>query len=327
MPARTLTVRRRDWPVRGTFRISRSSLSVIPTVQVEVREGDAVGRAECRPYARYDQTVESVTAEIEALRGAVEGGANRAALQNAIEPGPALNALDCALWDLEAKLSGRRVHELAGLQPPAPRDTAFTLSVDAPSNMAGAARAARDFRLLKLKLGATDIVSCVDAVISARPDATLIVDANEAFDAASFANTYAALAPFPIVMIEQPLPAASTEALPVGGIPICADESLHTAADLPRLREQGFRAVNVKLDKCGGFTAALDLMRQARAMDFQIMAGCMVGSSLAMAPMVVLAGLADVVDLDGPALLAEDEPNGLDYRKGQVFPPKRALWG
>ncbi len=327
MSARTVSILRRDWPVRGTFRISRSSLSVIPTVQVEVRDADSVGRAECRPYARYEQTVESVTEELELMRSIVEAGAGRGTLQSAMTPGPALNALDCALWDLEAKLSGIPVHEAAGLKAPSPRDTAFTLSVDSPSNMAEAARAAGDFRLLKLKLGASDIVACVDAVAQARPDARLIVDANEAFDADSFADIYDALSPYPIAMIEQPLPAASTAPLPLGDIPICADESLHTAADLLRLRDQGFRAVNVKLDKCGGFTAALALMRQAQAMDLQIMAGCMVGSSLAMAPMVVLAGLADVVDLDGPALLAEDEENGLDYRGGKVFPPSPALWG
>ena len=327
MNHRLFRIIRRDWTVRGTFRISRSALSVIPTVQVEITEGTHRGRAECRPYARYGQTVESVTTELEAVRALVEGGADREAVNAALPAGPARNAVDCALWDLEAKRAGRTVASLAGLPEPAPRDTAYTLSLDAPDAMATAARDAGEFRLLKLKLGREGALACVRAVCEARPDARLIVDANEAFDADGFHALYDALLPFPIAVIEQPLPASDTSALPSGPIPICADESLHVADDLPRLRAQGFGSVNVKLDKCGGFTAALELMRRAKRMELGVMAGCMVGSSLAMAPMVVLAGLADVVDLDGPALLADDMEDGLRYQGGQVFPPSRTLWG
>ena len=327
MARRRLTITRRDWPVAGEFRISRSRLSVIPTVQVGIEEDGHRGRAECRPYARYDQTVESVTDAISGLHTAIEDGLSRHALQTALPAGPARNALDCALWDLEAKRTGRSVHALAGLPTPEAVETAFTLSIDTPEAMAEAARAARRHTLLKVKLGRDAILESLNAIHDARPDARLIVDANEGFDVDGFAALYPPLEGFPIVMLEQPVAAGHDDALPRGDIPICADESLHTADDLPRLAEAGYRAVNVKLDKCGGLTAALDLMRRARDLDMDVMAGCMVGSSLAMAPMVVAASLADVVDLDGPLLLADDEANGLRYEDGRVFPPVPELWG
>ena len=324
---RQLDITPRNWPTRGTFRISRSALSVIPTVQVRITEGGASGRAECRPYARYDQTVDSVVSEIESVRAAVQGGLSRDALQDAMGPGSARNALDCALWDLEAKQTGLSVSQRLGLRAPQPRQTAFTLSVDTPANMADAARAASAHHLLKVKLGGADVLDSLAAIQAARPDAELIVDANEAFDATTYPALHAALAEFPIRMVEQPLPAGHDDALPRGGPPICADESLHTAEDLPRLKAAGYRAVNVKLDKCGGLSAAATLMRRARELDMAVMAGCMVGSSLAMAPMMVLESLADVIDLDGPLLLSADEPDGLRYADGRVHPPSRALWG
>ena len=324
---RQLSIETRDWPARGTFRIARSALDVIPTVQVVITEGEHRGRAECRPYARYGQTVDSVTAEIAGLRGAVEAGMDHDALQDALPPGPARNALDCALWDLEAKRTGIPVWARLGLPAPRPRRTAFTLSIDTPDAMARAAQDAAAHTLLKVKLGADGILERLDAVTRARPDAELIVDANEAFDTATLAAIWPELSRFPILLLEQPLPAAATNDLPQDGPVICADESLHTADDLDALRRQGYRAVNVKLDKCGGLTAAHDLMQRARALDMRVMAGCMVGSSLAMAPMTMLESLADVIDLDGPLLLADDMENGLAYDGERVVPPKASLWG
>ena len=324
---RELHITRRDWPARGHFRISRSQLSVIPTVQVALSEGPHMGRAECRPYARYGQTVESVVAELETMREAMQSGMDRAALQDALPAGPARNALDCALWDLEARRTGTPVWSRLGVSRPKARQTCFTLSVDTPAAMAEAARAARQHTTLKVKLGSDSIVESLDAIHAARPDAALVVDANEAFDAASFAALYRELARFPITLLEQPLPAGKDTSLPTGGAPVCADESLHTASDLPRLHAAGYRAVNVKLDKCGGLTAALALCEAARAAGMTVMAGCMVGSSLAMAPMMMLESLADVIDLDGPLLLANDEPGGLRYAEGCVFPPDPGFWG
>ena len=271
--------------------------------------------------------MESVTAQLEGLRGAVEEGMDCGALQAALPAGPARNALDCALWDLEAKRHGTSVATLAGLPPAVPRQTAFTLSLDTPERLAEAARAAKAHALLKVKLGSDAVLDSVAAICAARPDATLVVDANEAFAPADYPALHRALGRFPISLVEQPVPAGQDRSLPDTGPVICADESLHTAADLPRLQAAGYRAVNVKLDKCGGFTAALELMRAARAADLQVMAGCMVGSSLAMAPMMVLESLADVVDLDGPLLLAEDEMPGLVYEGDRVHPPVPELWG
>ena len=332
MATRRMTVTRRDWPARGTFRISRSSLSVIPTVQVRIEQGERVGRAECRPYSRYGQTVESVMAELESVRALVEREDDAAYLGfyealEALPPGPASNALNSAMTDVLIKRDGRGVLDRLGIKQPRPRETAFTLSVDTPDAMAAAARAASVHTLLKVKLGAENILASLDAITSARPDASLIVDANEAFAPDDFATLAPDLARYPIVMLEQPVPAGQDQHLPPCPVPICADESLHTKDDIPKLKAAGYSAVNVKLDKCGGFFAAAWLMKAARKADMQVMAGCMVGSSLAMAPMMMLESLADVIDLDGPLLLAEDEPHGLRYENGLVYPPSPELWG
>lgn len=330
---RRLSVYERQWPVAGAFTISRSSLTTIPTVWVEITEGGHKGRAECRPYARYGDTVESVITEIEAVRTLIENGASLEKMNEIMRPGPARNAIDCALWDLKAKMSGRAVYELLGLPRPQQRVTTFTLSLQSPADMAEAALKAADYPLLKIKVEGDTALACSQAVLAARPDAKLVIDANEDLTFQQLLSLTAALSPETIAMIEQPLHSqkAHDQILPTSPI-ICADESLHSDGelgqeDLQRLWHQGYRAVNIKLDKCGGLSAAFALMKLAKDMNFQIMAGCMVGSSLAMAPMLLLESLADVLDLDGPLLLASDCEKGLTYKGAFVQPAQRDLWG
>jgi len=322
-------VTQKSYPVRGVFRISRSAKTQIDVIEVTVQDGAHFGRGECRPYARYDETPESVRDQIEALGNIVEKNISRDELQNIMPAGAARNAVDCALWDLEAKRQNRRVYEMAGLPKPAPLRTAFTLSLDTPNNMALAAQRARAFNCLKIKVAAKDAIDCAKAVMNARPDAELIIDANEALPPNKLLAFRRAFDGWPVLLIEQPFHADSPnlitqpDALPI----ICADEALHTADDLERLWAQGYRAVNIKLDKCGGLTAGIALMARARKMGFVTMAGCMVGSSLALAPMMMLAQYADVIDLDGPSLLARDCADGLKYEGQIVHPPKPDLWG
>lgn len=322
------------WPLIGEFRISRSALNHADLVQVTLQKGAHQGRGECRPYKRYDDTVQSVTAQLEAIRdkvtdGLYAGNLSPEKIANWLPAGPARNALDCALWDLRAKIAGRPICELLGIPAPKARQTAFTLSLDTPSAMAKAAQLAADYPLLKLKIGGHNAIACVQAVSRARPDAHLIVDANEALKAETMPEFDAAMSQLNIALIEQPLPAGEDIAgsLPTGETPYCADESLHIAADLPRLKAAGYRAVNVKLDKCGGFSEALTVMKAAKSMGFKVMAGCMVGSSLAMAPMMILESFADYIDLDGPLLLAEDCEVPIIYDGALMHPPSRALWG
>lgn len=325
---RKLTVQTQIWPVAGTFRISRSALTHIPVVQLEITEDKHTGRAECRPYARYDETTESVTAQIESIRDAIVSGLDTETLQSALPAGAARNAVDCALWDLKAKQSGQRIWRLLGVPEPKPRLTAFTLSVDTPDAMAMAARRAEGYSLLKMKLGSINGLKCVNAVITSRPDATLIIDANEALSADETSELQSHLSGSKAALIEQPIPASSPQHFDPQIQPIiCADESLHTRADLDPLWDAGYRAVNVKLDKCGGLTEGLTLMKAAKERGFVIMAGCMVGSSLAMAPMMILESFADYIDLDGPLLLADDVPQSLTYDGSIIHPPSSLLWG
>ncbi len=322
-----------SWPVKGAFTISRSSLTMIPTVWVELTEGSQVGRAECRPYDRYGDTVGSVIQQIECLRDQIEAGLDTEELQGLIPPGPARNAVDCALWDLKSKQSGQTVSDLLKIPKPKPRTTAYTLSLQTPSETAAAAREARDYPILKVKVDGQGAVECVQAVLDSRPDASLIIDANEGMSRSEVDALTQAIPNEAILMLEQPISSAISISPPFSSFPVvCADESLHSQkeisiSDLEKLHRQGYRAINVKLDKCGGLTAALSLMQLAKQMDFQIMAGCMVGSSLAMAPMLILESYADVLDLDGPLLLAEDCKIGLTYQGSKVLPPPRELWG
>lgn len=323
------SVTKKSYPVRGVFRISRSAKTQIDVVEVILQDGPHIGLGECRPYARYNETPDNVGRTIESLGNIVENKITRHELQSLLPAGAARNAVDCALWDLDAKKQNCRVYELAGLPKPAALRTAFTLSLDTPDNMALAARQACDFKCLKIKVGADKAIDCAKSVMRARPDAELIIDANEALAPGDLLEFRQALDEWPVVLIEQPFhadmrdPILDPDMLPI----ICADEALHTMDDLERLWAQGYRAVNIKLDKCGGLTAGMVLMKRAREMGFVTMAGCMVGSSLALAPMMMLAQFADVIDLDGPSLLAKDCESGLIYEGQIVHPPLRKLWG
>ncbi|MCC6946216.1 MAG: L-Ala-D/L-Glu epimerase [Bradyrhizobiaceae bacterium] len=322
-----LSVRSERWPIAGSFAISRGAKTEAAVVVAEIAEGKLVGRGECVPYARYRETVRGVMASIAAFTPRIAEGLTREDLQKALPAGAARNALDCAMWDLEAKRAGRRVWELADLPAPEPVTTAYTISLGTPEAMAAAARKAT-FPLLKLKLGAPGDPERVRAVRAARPDATLIADANEGWNAENLAENIAACAQAKVELIEQPLPADADDALASieRSALICADESLHTRADLAKL-EGKYDAVNIKLDKAGGLTEALALADEAARMGFDIMIGSMVGTSLGVAPALLLAHRARYVDLDGPLLLARDRDEGLHYDGAALHPPSPLLWG
>jgi L-alanine-DL-glutamate epimerase-like enolase superfamily enzyme len=328
--SRHLTVAAETWPIRGAFRIARGAKTDAHVVVVTIGEGNAKGRGECVPYARYGETVEGVIAQIEALRAEVESGLDRQTLQARIPAGAARNGLDCALIDLEAKRSGRRAFELLGLPPPMPVKTAFTLSLDSPENMGHAARhaAAKGYGLLKLKIAGSGDLARVEAVRAAASAARLIVDANEGWTPDDLTNLTPALARLGVALIEQPLKAESDDAL-VGfhsPVPLCADESCHTRDDLPRIAGR-YSHINVKLDKAGGLTEAIALARAARELGLRLMVGCMVSTSLAMAPASLLAGMAEFTDLDGPLLLARDRDPAMRYEGDLLYPPMPDLWG
>jgi L-Ala-D/L-Glu epimerase len=327
VPARDLHISVERFPIAGSFVISRGAKTEAVVVVATISARDHRGRGECVPYARYGESVESVVAQIESLRLPIEAGLDRAALQARLPHGAARNALDCALWDLDAKISGQPAHVLAGVPTPAPVVTAYTISLGAPEAMAAAAKAANR-PLLKLKLGGAGDGARVAAVRAAAPDARLIVDANEAWSPDNLAQNLAACAAQGVVLIEQPLPAAHDSILAdiAHPVPICADESLHDRGDLAALRAR-YDAINIKLDKAGGLTEALATAIAAAQFGFEIMVGCMVATSLAMAPALLLAGRAAFVDLDGPLLLAKDRADGLIYEKACVYPASPALWG
>lgn len=324
---RELEVAIETFPIAGGFSIARGSKLEARVVTVELREGDARGRGESVPYPRYGESPEGVRDTIERLRAELEAGLDRGELQSRLPGGAARNAVDCALWDLEAKRTGRRVWQLAGLDEPAPCVTAYTLSLDTPAAMAAAARAAEDRPLLKLKLGDHADLDRVRAVRTAAPQARMIVDANEAWTLDTLRALAPELADLGVELIEQPLPAAADrqlEAFP-SPVPLCADESCHDRASLDALGAYAF--VNVKLDKTGGLTEALDLIAAARKTGQRVMVGCMVGTSLSMAPATLLAPQARYVDLDGPLLLERDRDPALHYEGSTVHPPAPDLWG
>ena len=306
------------------FTISRGSRTEAKVLTVRVTEGGVTGWGECVPYARYDETLESVTAEINGLPGDI----TRQALYDLLPAGAARNAVDCALWDLEAKRAGKRVWELAGLTAPGPEITAYTLSLDEPEAMRAQA-AKHSYRpLLKIKLGTPDDMPRLEAVRAGAPDATIIIDANEGWSAEVYADLAPHLLRLGVVLVEQPLPAGEDDAL-LGmdrPVPVCADESCHDRASLPGLKGK-YDVVNIKLDKTGGLTEALALQDAARAAGFEIMVGCMVGSSLAMAPAHLVAQGARIVDLDGPLLLAEDRDPPMRHDAAGLHPADPALWG
>ena len=314
------------WPIAGEFTISRGIRTETIVVVAEISDGTHTGRGECAPYPRYDETPQSVVA---AIAAATPGNRpDRQALRQTMPAGAARNALDCALWDLEARRSGISVAERCGYAALKPVTTAYTLSLGTPEAMNEAARRAAHYPLLKVKLGGDGDAARIAAVRDAAPDARLIVDANEAWSNENFEENMTACADAGVVLVEQPLPADKDSLLArvVHAVPVCADESAHVATDLDRLVGK-YDAVNIKLDKAGGLTESLDLMSQARARGFMVMVGCMVGTSLAMAPGVILAQGADIVDLDGPLLLARDREPGLTYTGGLVEPPSASLWG
>ncbi|HEX5509790.1 MAG TPA: N-acetyl-D-Glu racemase DgcA [Pseudolabrys sp.] len=316
------------WPIAGRFNISRGAKTEAVVVVAKLADGIYRGHGECVPYARYGETVEGVVAAIEALRPTIAHGLDRKGLQAAMPPGAARNAIDCAFWDLEAKRACKRVYELAELAAPKPLITAYTISLDEPAAMARAAEKVASRPVLKIKLGAAGDPARIAAVRTAAPEATLIVDANEGWAETNLAENIAACADAGVKLIEQPLPAGRDQALAElrRSVAICADESAHDRASLALLIGK-YDAVNIKLDKAGGLTEALAMADEARRLGFAIMTGCMVATSLAMAPAVLLAQKARYVDLDGPLLLAADRPHGLRYDESCVFPPAMELWG
>ncbi len=329
MSAPRLRVAVESFPVRGVFRISRGARTEARVVVATIAVDGVEGRGECVPYPRYGETVEGVVADIQAQAPDVAAGLDREGLRRAMPAGAARNALDCALWDAEAKRRRTPVWRLAGLPRPRPLLSAFTIGVDSPHAMAAMAAAHGNKPVLKLKMAAgDDDLERVRAVRAARPDVRLIVDANEAWSPAETARLLPALAALGVALVEQPLPAADDAALTdmPRPVPVCADESSHVADDVPRLVGR-YDMVNIKLDKAGGLTEALAVQRAARAAGLGVMVGCMVGTSLAMAPAMLLAQEADVVDLDGPLLLARDRADGLRYDGARMHPPTPALWG
>jgi L-alanine-DL-glutamate epimerase-like enolase superfamily enzyme len=323
-----LSVQIERWPLANAFTISRGSKTEAVVVTVNLSDGTHRGRGECVPYPRYRESPEGVVAAIEAMRPALARGLDRTALQSAMPAGAARNALDCAFWDLEAKRGGRRAYELAGLAEPKPLVTAYTISLGTPEAMAEAAARAADRPLLKVKLGSGDDRERIAAVRRAAPQAELIVDANEGWTDDNLVQNLAACAQAGVTLIEQPLPEGRDDALAriKGPIPVCADESVHDRASLAALGGK-YDAINVKLDKTGGLTEALALAAEAEKRGFALMVGCMVATSLAMAPAMLVAQRSSVVDLDGPLLLAKDRPDGLRYVGSRAYPSEARLWG
>jgi L-alanine-DL-glutamate epimerase-like enolase superfamily enzyme len=323
-----LVARIERWPIAGSFTISRGAKTEAVTVVAEIRRGGLIGRGECVPYPRYGETPDAILAALQSMQEPLSRGLDRQALQAAMPAGAARNALDSALIDLEAKTSGKRVWDLLGRRSPQACTTAYTISLGPPEVMAEATARAAHRRLLKIKLGGDDDGSRIAAVRKAAPDSELIVDANEAWTPANLEQNLAACAAAGVTLVEQPLPAGQDEALERIRRPlaVCADESVHDRASLDGLRER-YDAINIKLDKTGGLTEALAMAEAAKGLGFQIMIGCMVATSLAMAPAMLLAPDARYVDLDGPLLLARDREAALRYEGSQVYPPAAALWG
>ncbi|MER9493348.1 dipeptide epimerase [Mesorhizobium sp. M0320] len=326
--ARVISVEAERFPIAGTFTISRGSKTEAEVITCTISDGDNRGWGECVPYKRYGETMEGVRDATEAMRRQIEGGISRKELLDAMPAGAARNAIDCALWDLEAKISGVAVADAIHVVPLSALETAYTLSLGEPEAMAAQARANAGRPLLKVKIGGDNDLARIRAVTEAAPDSRIILDANEGWTDANIIENLAFAAEHGIALIEQPLPAGHDAILRhiAHPVPICADESVHEAKDLEALVGL-YDAVNIKLDKSGGLTAALTLRNRARELGFGVMVGCMVGTSLAMAPAVLLAQGAEFVDLDGPLLLVRDRQPGLVYQGSLVSPPDRMLWG
>lgn len=325
---RTLSARHDRFPLKQPFRISRGVKTAADVVTVAIGDGDIVGRGEGVPYARYGESIESALAQIEAARGFIERGGNRRALLTELPAGAARNAIDCALWDLEARLSGVSVADAIGAPEPERLASALTIVIDTPDAMGRAAAAVAHAPLLKVKVDDGDPAAQIRVVRDAAPRAALIVDPNESWDRALVEAMQPVLHAAHVALLEQPIPADADEWLedfePV--VPICADEAVHVAADLSRVARR-YQFVNVKLDKAGGLTAALDLANAARWAGLGLMTGCMVSSSLSIAPALHVARMSDFVDLDGPIWLKEDYPGGIRDEGGMLAPPEKGFWG
>jgi len=315
------------WPLRRPFRISRGSRTEAQTVVLTVSDGEHIGRGECVPVARYNQNTDSVLAQIQSIQG--DKNLSRQSLQDLLPAGAARNALDCALWDLEAKISSKRAWELANIPIVPEVETSFTISLDTPEKMGVAAKANAKLPILKLKLGGDDPdLARVETVREAASATRLLIDANESWSPEHYQKIVPALKQLGVELIEQPFPAQTDEVLEIldHPIPVCADESCHTTGDLPRLTNR-YEVVNVKLDKTGGLTEALRLCERARDSGFKLLIGCMVCTSLGIAPARLLPSFANWIDLDGPLLLARDRDRPVPYANGRIGIPPRELWG
>ena len=325
----SLNIHTEAWPLAGAFRISRGTRKVSDVLMVEVNDGNYVGRGECFPYARYGEDIDSVQKQLNSVRSEIEHGLDRQALLNVLAPGAARNAVDCALWDLEAKRAGVRVWDLADLPAPEPVTTVYTLGVDEPAIMGERARENSDRPRLKLKMtGDGADLERVRNIHKNAPNARLVVDANEGWSIEQYLEYAPQFKELGVEMIEQPLPSTDDEQLRGvdRSIPVCADESCHDRATLKSLVGK-YDMINIKLDKTGGLTEALNLRDAALKQGLSIMVGCMIGTSLAMAPGILVAQAATIVDLDGPLLLAEDRNPGLSFTGSIIHPPEPRLWG
>ncbi|MEA2115542.1 MAG: N-acetyl-D-Glu racemase DgcA [Thermodesulfobacteriota bacterium] len=324
---RLLRISIEKWPIRGVFRISRGSSSSVKVVVVELEQDGCIGRGEASPE-RYGMATEIAVAEMETVRDVMEQGCERSDLQNILPPGPVRNGLDLALWDLETKLTGRPVWDLAGLEEWRPVLTAWTVSLDTPERMLQAAKQHQNRPLLKIKLTGESDLERLQAVRKGAPEARLIVDANESWSGEYYQHLVPRLVELGIELIEQPFPAASDEILAELSrpIPVCADESCRDRSDLQELVKL-YDYINIKLDKTGGLTEALRLQQQARRLNLGVMVGCMVSTSLGIAPALLLARDADFIDLDGHLLLARDREPGLECKEHLILPPQPELWG
>jgi L-alanine-DL-glutamate epimerase-like enolase superfamily enzyme len=317
-----------NWPFASPFRIAYRTQTEAETIWVELTDGDQIGRGEGMEVVYHGETIESMLAQARSLQDALSKDMSREELQDRLPAGGARNAIDCALWDLEAKRSGRRAWELAGIKSANPLTTAYTLSMDIPEAMGRAAVAASSYPLLKLKLSGHDDIERVEAVRIARPDAKIIVDANQSWSLDQLREFAPRMAAFGVKLIEQPLKAGSDETLAEfrSTVPLCADESCQTTESLAELVGK-YEYINIKLDKAGGLTEALRLARAAHAQNFKLMVGCMAGSSLSMAPAFIVGQLCSIIDLDGPLLSFSDVPNAIRYEGNRMFAPSRELWG
>lgn len=326
--ALTITVYHESFTLAEVFRISRGEKTAADVIRVTVSDGNYTGQGESVPYSRYGESVESVTEQLEAVTGQLRFVEDHALLPDLLNAGSARNALDCAFWDLRAKISGWSVAELTGLTTPALCYTAQTISVDTVDNMRESARKLAGAPLIKVKLDPDDVVEKIAAIHEETPESNLIVDANEGWSVAILKTVAEPLKALNVVLIEQPLPASEDAALENYDCPIalCADESCHTADNLAELRKR-YQSINIKLDKTGGLSEAMTLLQRARELDFTIMVGCMVGTSLAMAPAYLLCDGVEFVDLDGPLLIADDRPQGYSFSQGKMWQPASFLWG